>query len=854
MNNTTKRGLPVLLPSKGILKPIIRALYSIKNFVKASVLSLLILLIIFFLLSQMEQAYTMFLRMIEFGKPSLALCFVLLNLLAIGLSHFPIYTYYAGNLNGSRKYVKWRKENPYKFPVLNKINIYTFEPIFHPNYIKDIYSNVLRQYLGLTLFLIWIHFIFSTFKPNLIFTVNAFMPIINVLVYGIAIIPFITYLVLKRKLSKLHSNIKERRRIYKRLGKLFTISSFFAILLFIFVIFYSRLFSQAGFLLLLLTTYAMMFSFTFFRLIRPRVSLIIKYLNNHSNKKFSKILSIVVPLESSTNYLIVFQISFLLSVISIIYFNLASVMGLDLPNGIAIVLIYLFSFFFIISSIGKYYFVQFSLAKIEKETLNTYKTLNKSSFAIGTLSLITIIILFIVGFFTESSLNELTVYPSHDSNFKYTHVPLEERIGNMSDTVYFVNSHGGGLKANAWTLLVLNKIQKETNGKFIKQCISFSGASGGSLGLAIYGNLYGIHGNDYKSISKKIDIIRNKNYASVDISMLFGLDALRIAWPLNRIKNSNDRAYFGMIKYQNIINDIKEKKLMIFPFRGYWHKLQEKGNQLPALIMNTASTNGQRGIFCTLNSKEFDTIFPFSINLTNLIKYNNGEGSISFYEAISTTNRFPVFSPVAKIKGYGHFIDAGAIDNSGILSNWDLYLYLRQKNNSPIKNKHVVFVDIENGKDGYTEHILNSFLIQIKAVQLLNDENEKSAIVANLQTGLSLDKIPGYLKEFMINYTRKNSHIEYKQIFLPHKISINDIESLVDGKIKENLRNDLKLFLDKHNKTILDFTEKEIGFWDAWSAYEPVLSRHLSYSNNVYFDKIIDTKDTGIEEVVNYAK
>ena len=66
----------------------------------------------------------------------------------------------------------WRKNNPYKLPILNRINIYTFDPIIHPNYIKDIYSNVLRQYLGLTLFLIWIHFIYSTFEPNLKYTIE----------------------------------------------------------------------------------------------------------------------------------------------------------------------------------------------------------------------------------------------------------------------------------------------------------------------------------------------------------------------------------------------------------------------------------------------------------------------------------------------------------------------------------------------------------------------------------------------------------------------------------------------------------------------------------------------------------
>ncbi|MCH2225750.1 MAG: hypothetical protein MK066_13350, partial [Crocinitomicaceae bacterium] len=55
------------------------------------------------------------------------------------------------------------------------------------------------------------------------------------------------------------------------------------------------------------------------------------------------------------------------------------------------------------------------------------------------------------------------------------------------------------------------------------------------------------------------------------------------------------------------------------------------------------------------------------------------EASIPFYQAVSTTNRFPIFSPVAKIKGAGHFIDAGAIDNSGILGCWDMYLFLRDR-------------------------------------------------------------------------------------------------------------------------------------------------------------------------------
>ena len=333
--------------------------------------------------------------------------------------------------------------------------------------------------------------------------------------------------------------------------------------------------------------------------------------------------------------------------------------------------------------------------------------------------------------------------------------------------------------------------------------------------------------------------------------MLFGLDAIRLAYPFNQIPNSNDRSYYGMVKYQNLILSKKTTALSVIPFKTYWHMLQKSGNHLPALIMNSAATNGQRGIFCTMNTNEFDSIFPYSKNLSELHLRDGGLGAISFYEAISTTNRFPIFSPVAKIKGYGHFIDAGAIDNSGILGNWDLYLHLRQK--GVLNGKLVVFVDIENSKTGYAEKLLQDFL-RTESEYLLKEENEKSALIANLTTGLSLSKIPGYLNDFMKNYSHNREKLEYMPVFLPHKIKVEDIESVIDGEILGDLRGRLAKFLEIHNREILKQTESASGFWDEWTSYEPVLSRQLSNSNNVYFDKIINSSETGIKTLLNFCQ
>jgi hypothetical protein len=424
----------------------------------------------------------------------------------------------------------------------------------------------------------------------------------------------------------------------------------------------------------------------------------------------------------------------------------------------------------------------------------------------------------------------------------------------MPDTVFFISSHGGGLKANAWTLMVLDSLQKSSDHQLFHQTVAMSGASGGSLGLALFGNIYGRYAHRPEKMEEVISKIRYDNYASVDISLLFGVDMARIFYPFNQISPSRDRSYYGMLKYQRNMEDDGSRSLNATSYRKYWKQLQSEKHPLPALIMNTASTNGKRGIFCSINTPKFDSIFPYAQNLSDLKMENGKDGSVSFLQAVSTTNRFPVFSPVAKIKGSGHFIDAGAIDNSGILGCWDLYLYLFDR--GILDGKTIVFVDIDNSKASYAELLFDQFLKETQRDDYLIDENEKSAIGANLQTGLSLNKIPGYLNDFLCNYTSKHDFMEFERILLPHKISISDIEQIIDGKVLNfpngDFREKLIQFLKKHNEQIILSTEGNKGFFTDWECYEPVLSRQLSASNITYFDRILKSKFTQIGDVVSY--
>lgn len=855
MINPTK-ALPVLLPSKGKIKYLLRALYSLTNFAKASIISIIVILVILLLLTQMEQAFTMLLRMLEFGKFSLFICIALINLLAVSLSHYPIYTYYAGNLNNSRQYVSWTKEYPIDKPWMRWFSVYTFKPISNPHYVKDIYANILRQFLGLSVYVTWSIFIYFAFLPNLKYAFDQFW-IAQIFIVCLMFLPFVAYWYFKRSLSPVHSTLAQRKRMYRRIGVYYFVSCILSIILFAVILLKSELFNPGGFVLLLLTNYMMMFSFTFFRLVRPRLRHIRQSLLSSGKRSSLVFISIVRRIEKSSNYLALFVFSFYISLITIIYFSLASMNGWELPNGIAIVMIYLYFYFFIISALGKYYFVNYSLALKEREQGEPISVLNVRSFRYLTGGLVSLVVLMVMGTCTESHLNELDVYPVDKKHDGIDLDAFKKQVAAMPDTVFFISSHGGGLKANAWTLMVLNQLQKKSNNQLMRQTVAMSGASEGSLGLALYGNIYSNHSANTAEMSRTIRRIQDENYASVDISMLFGVDLIRTIYPLNQINASHDRSYYAMLKYQRAIRDDKSKFLDNVSYRRYWQELQKDGKTpLPALIMNTAATSGKRGIFCTINTDEFHSIFPYSINLSDQIDHLGNDASIPFYQAVSTTNRFPVFSPVVKIKGKGHFIDAGAIDNSGILGCWDLYLYLYDRN--VLKGKTVVFIDIDNSKASYAEHVLETFCNSHKTHSYILDEHEKMSLAANLETGLSLNKIPGYLDDFMTNYTAKKRHLNYKKIVLPHKISIEDIEAVIDGEIVDTqngvFRKKLIAYLDEHNAEIGRQIREKWRVFDNWQCYEPVLCRQMSRSNIRYFERIISSRLTKMWDIYPFLK
>jgi len=836
---------------------------SFKNFFRSSFLSLVIITFILLLLTQMSQAFTMMVDLIENSKLSLFLSIFFINGLALVLSHYPIYTYYAADLNNSGDYTVWHKKTPLKFWPLKRFIIYVFTTKPNTGYTPDNWANYLRYFIGILIHAVWIHFIISSFMPNIIYE-NFPITTVKVITYLLLLVPFIMYIVLKRRFTKLQNKLtkkgyplkdfkrKQRKIAYKKLlrklGVCYILTAFICLVLLVLVLSPIGNFSPGGFVLLLLTNYVLMFNYVFFRSLRTKITEVYEALSGKKSlAPFKKIISWLKPLEVSENYLLLYNFNFLVAIVLIVWSTFASILEGGLLNGIPILLAFFYFYYFIIASLGKYFFVS--------KKLNLFKTKRyRALFISGSL----LAFLFFISNCApvEVTTHELDLVENTKSEIPEA-VFIDTLQQKQDNTLFFIASHGGGLKANVWTLNVLNTLQEETKGKLLNQTIAFSGASGGSLGLALYTGLYKEHGTDFTTIKTKIDDLADENYTTLDLTLTFGMDTYRKLWPLSNRIGLRDRPYYAMRKYQNKIEATTSEELSLVSFRDYWKNTFNRDGYFPSLIMNTAGTSGNRGILWSVKQNNFNAIFPNATNLADL----SGNKTIPFYQAVSTTNRFPVFSPAAKIKGYGHYIDSGAIDNSGLLGCLDLHNYLI-RDEKVLGDKQIAYIEIINSKSLYVVHVVNEFKAE-QNIEFINaNEKETDNLVADLKTGLNLDKIPNYLSHYLKNWeVTSEGKIKYFKIMMPHKVTVDDVESYFNGSIiDQSIVKNLEIFLAEKNNKILDITEKpNKTFFEPWNFYEPTLSRHLSKSSLNYMEAILkhpylETQFEEIKEIINTKK
>lgn len=830
------------------------------KFGKSSYLSLLFLGIILLLVQALEQANTLLVGMIEDDRVSLILCFAVISVFASVLSHYPRYIYYAENINNSRDDHKWYAYKWLGYPI------FVFSKI-DPKYKQDFKAKFLRHALGLVIFIIWHYYIYQTFYPKLLF--NDFnVPMIQAISFVVSIVPATILIILLHRFDvyqdlvvdaigddALEAAKTKKRQFFTRGVKALVIGVGVIFIAGIVVVSTAEM-SIYGYWLLQIFTMLLAVLYILFRVFRVYAK------NVNFNRYYF--------LSSSVGYLRYYLVFFVLVVLFIVYSNVAVFYNWRLYNAMLILLCFFFMCYYILACLVKYFFM-LTIFKTQQKDLNKnlYVTEKNYLYSSGVLLenrqhlipldeqnkfsvkrqivasfiVLFIIIMGVVSYASETQIHELQAFKTPKKENILSIETFKDSLRNRTDKpLFFVASHGGGLKANIWTMKVLNEIQIKTNGAFLDQTISFSGASGGMMGESLYSVLGGRYTDDFVTISQRINRVANENFVSKDLALMLGYDFIRKLYPLSGIDKYRDRSYYSMVTYRNILENKSATTLDTMSFHSYWKtNIFDKVGYFPSLIVNTAKTNGRRGVFYSVAYPQDSTVFYNSDNLSQLYYDRDNikqKRAIAYYEAVSSTNRFPALSPAAKIKGYGHYIDAGALDNSGLLSSLDLHNYLQR--DSTLNKTKKVFVEIVNGRNNYIWYLIQKFKEEADIKHIQFDEIEQDNIVADLKTGFNLDKIPNYLSDFMRNYS-KDPKVDYIPIYLPFHIELDEVQKFLGADILINQKqiDSLRTFLKQENGA-LKATLKDQGF--KWETYEPTLARHLSASTIEYYDRIIKSK------------
>ncbi|MEM9548336.1 MAG: hypothetical protein AAGA77_20300, partial [Bacteroidota bacterium] len=426
--------------------------------------------------------------------------------------------------------------------------------------------------------------------------------------------------------------------------------------------------------------------------------------------------------------------------------------------------------------------------------------------------------------------NKATSYMTVDtfSNRLLDHITrniIHDSCGTVKPMLQ-VASFGGGLKSNLWTLLVMDALDDSLSVKLSKlnsptphkarildHTISLSGVSGGAVGLGNYMVLD--HMNrvlpdyDRDSIIRKIG---EENILAIDAAGIFGHD--KIMGILKLLPGSSefnrDRSYYAMDRYMKILTRTNKNKasedeeeayniLNSSSLAEYWNSMLTGVNHNPALIINTASTGSKPGVSFSLASDSIT--FPGYIHLSDTLPENQGYEDLKYFDAVSTSNRFPIMSPTAQVEEKGHFLDGGYFENSGLLTLnqflAELKRKLRRRIGSSIDNYPIGTVSIINSKSDYVRKFIKNH--EIKKVEI-NGSTNAAAIIAGIT---NIDKLPNVLLSTAKTYTTKEDYLF--TIYMPHPITIDDIQNVIGGKVAIN--KDLIEDIRANNEMIKDVVD-----------------------------------------------
>ncbi|WP_298519358.1 hypothetical protein [uncultured Kordia sp.] len=428
-----------------------------------------------------------------------------------------------------------------------------------------------------------------------------------------------------------------------------------------------------------------------------------------------------------------------------------------------------------------------------------------------------VLALFILNFLSKN--NNLFELRQIEKTVTTETIDLEKYIQNLPDTRYYIGCYGGGMKANAWTMTVLNALDKD--GTLYDKTVCLSGASGGTMGLINYSAIK--HEND--DLQFRDSIIRKigtENILSLDLAHLLGRDwFLHVLAPVNLI--GKDRSTAAMWTYAQYVNDdISLNEFNTTSYRQQWYNMYTKrNNRFPILISNTTNIKGRQGMAVSIPMEKSHAKSVLYLGANDILELGNNK-TLSFYNAASTTNRFPLISPAATIEGEGQYNDGGIYENSGLLSAYKLYEAINELD-ATAKDKKTVFINVINDKSAYIKFVMDSIMMECDG-GVINKSSEISAI---LNSVAATEMFPGYIKDKLKLLDAKYEHFTFENIYLPHKFDLADVQMMYGQKIKntECVKN-IAAIIKENNRYIKSLMEGCLA--ETNTIIEPEMSRVMA--------------------------
>lgn len=342
--------------------------------------------------------------------------------------------------------------------------------------------------------------------------------------------------------------------------------------------------------------------------------------------------------------------------------------------------------------------------------------------------------------------------------------------------VYMVIADGGASKSGFWVASVLSKFEDQTpaGDKFSNHLLSMAGASGGSVGNAVFYSLLRKNRIDNQPVNytKETRDFFQGDFLTYGLARFLGPDLFRHfipGIPMDDRASALEMAMERTPCNPSVGRYFNKTLDSIFDYNG----------KLPMLFINT--TNLDRGVSGVISnvkiSPYYSTRMDVLAEVDKALDSEKRHSTIKLSTSVILGARFPYVSPAGEINGK-YFVDGGYFDNSGGGITLEIVQYIKERMDETA-------ADIEGLPNKERRLAINAVLKKLKfnVIYVSNgtpkagdEKNRLHPLVNDIaaplltvfgtygqQTNLSNDKLSLYMKKWY----KTNKEVPFYAINLP---------------------------------------------------------------------------------------